>query len=619
MNSHDIVVKLKDIDRQLAVSILRRWGHSWREIATLFGYKSAGWSTRIVLLSEEEIQYRLLSLFSTGQINVSEYNSLIQKNKPQTKKGRPKALSDEHIVLLQKIIADPKTQHLSCSQIYKIFSQRVSDPPSYHTVYRFLLSMPEIYKRKPRERYLHAHHPTSSLPGEIWLVDRFRSDVFVLDPLTGEAMRPECIVVIDKATRAILAIGAAYRPNEATQKKRFHYDAHLAGAALLQAVRGELTGAPHFPNKLIIDFGKVEGSQRIIDYLNYHGVVVEKARPYTPHDKAEIEGGVIAHIHSQLEAYLPGYCGPDNRKDVQPACWSGKPQRVVTAKGIYYTDAAGRPLLDIDEFNKELQKFAHNWNEQPTSDDIRYRHLPRIARLKHATENNELQSRLHYAETYLLPGAPRRVAEDGTIRVANRVYYHPCLIALRTLYGKEAKVYVRYSFTCRDTVYLYCIDPYHLDEAPTEWLWMWEAVGTSGASHPWERSQATIYKREAHREDDPRHTDWVNLVRAVNQAARRAANDLRQNPISEPRFAFNYIAASIWRVVEQHIGVNSAQGDGPLRGVDVGGSHKDGEGQSTDARPALINAQNQKLWDVEMSFMQWLQQKADKWRLQARR
>jgi len=499
--------------------------------------------------------YTVREVASALGISASTVHRLIKEaGIPSRKRGRQPALSERHKQTLLSMLANPATQHLPIKKLYAALCEQTPPPhPSYAAVYRYLTEdAPELYRRKPKQRFLHAHHPTTLYPGEQWLIDRYRADVFVLDPATGECARPECIVIIDRATRAILAIGAAYRPDESTIRKRFHYDSHLVGSALLQAVRGELTGVPHFPQSLILDWGKTEGAHRIQEYLEYHRVQIRKAAPYTPHDKAEIEGGVIAHIHTQLEARLPGYCGPDNRPDAMPAAWNGKPRKIVTAKGVYYTDAAGRPLLDIDEFNRELQAYARWWNEQPCSDDPRHRFVPRIERLKPLLQKRDgLQANLHYAETYLLPVAIRTVYEDGTISLYNRRYYHPALVALRTLWGKDAKVAVRYSITNRDTVYLFVYD-HKLGNATLEWLWHYDNPQTP-SPHPWYRSQATYYNRAEHTEDDPAHLAWVRLTRAVNQAAREAAKRLRAEPIADPNLAFNYIAAFIWDVVEQHL------------------------------------------------------------------
>jgi transposase len=499
--------------------------------------------------------YSIRQIASQLGISVAAAHKLIKESGIQLRsRGRQPALTNDQRQALLSLLANPATQHLPAKKLYAALCEQTPPPhPSYAAVYRFLAtSVPELYRRKPKQRFLHAHHPTTLSPGEQWLIDRYRADLFVLDPATGECARPECIVIIDRATRAILAIGAAYRPDEATIRKRFHYDAHLVGSALLQAIRGEITGIPHFPQSLILDWGKTEGAHRIQEYLEYHRVQIRKAAPYTPHDKAEIEGGVIAHIHTQLEARLPGYCGPDNRPNTMPAAWDGKPRRVITAKGVYYTDAAGRPLLDIDEFNRELQAYARWWNEQPCSDDPRHRFVPRIERLKPLLQKlDALQTNLHYAETYLLPVAIRTVYEDGTISLYNRRYYHPALVALRTLHGKDAKVAVRYSLTNRDTVYLFAYDQ-RTGNATLEWLWHYDNPQTP-SPHPWYRSQATYYNRDDHTEDDPAHLAWVRFTRAVNQAARDAAKRLRAEPIADPNLAFNYIAAFIWDTVEQHL------------------------------------------------------------------
>lgn len=571
--------------------------------------------------------YTIRQIAAQLGVSIGTAHRLIKESGVQLRKrGRETALTVSQQSYILSLLADPRTQHLSIKQVYTRMCVETPPPhPSYAAVYRFLINTPEVYRRKPRERYLHAHHPTTVTPGEAWLVDRYRADVFVLDPVSGEWARPECIVIIDRATRAILAIGAAYRPEETTTRKRFHYDAHLAGSALLMAIRGELTGVPHFPQSLILDWGKVEGAHRILEYLQYHKVRTQKAAPYTPHDKAEIEGGVIAHIHRLLESTLPGYCGSDNRPASMPACWDGKPRKVVTAKGVYYTDAAGRPLLDIDEFNRELRAFAQWWNAQPATDDIRYRNIPRIERLKPlAQKGDSLQANLRYAETYLLPVAVRTVHEDGTISIFGRRYYHPALVALRTLWGKDAKVTVRYSITNRETVYLFGYD-HKLGNTTLEWLWRYADPHDTNA-HPWYKSQATIYRREEHFEDDPSHIVWVNFTRAVNQAARRAAKELREEPTANYDLAFNFLAARVWETVEKYLPtlnplpspetvVQGAEA-GDIEDMEVAPAHAATDGNAhalISPNPEPAPASQFSALEIELEVMRRRRERARKW------
>ncbi|RMH32694.1 MAG: hypothetical protein D6687_09410 [Acidobacteria bacterium] len=676
---------LPDLRAEL-VSLLKEGGRGLREIAKTVGVnhayiirlsKQTDPDTAAQLITQAAIEGRidhrqLAFLLGISERRAKQIIKAAPKPKDPKKGGRPPALSEECIRILAALNADPATQHLSHRGKYQILCQRVNNPPSYHTVYRYLNSLPEAYTRKRRERYLHGVHFSSDLPGECWLIDRFRADVFVIDPMTGNAARPECVVIIDKATRAILAIGAAYRSEQTTTRKKFHFDAHLIGSAILQAARGELTGAPHLPQKLLMDWGKTEGADRIIQFLEYHRVLVLKARPYTPHDKAEIEGGVIAPIHKNLESKLPGYCGSDNRPQNQPSCWDGKPKQHLVKGCLVYTDAAGRVLLTIDEFNEELIRYAKKWNELPESSDIRYRNIPRVARLKSATVHNPHLS-LQFPETYLLPGCTRTVYEDGTIQIAGRRYYSPALVALRAIYGTRAKVYARYCITDRTRVYLYRIDPESPNEIPTEWLYPMGDVHNSNA-HPWERSQATWYNRDEHFEDDPYHIAWENLVRAVNQKARYAINEVRRNPITDHRLLVNFVIAHIWDAVEKHLpNLDAARSslnlDSPLpragEGLGVraispvaeaGARHADGDPDSplphageglgvraisTDARPALIgDAQltrgdaptgpspvstldadtlsaseitDELLWEIERQHLRSLRERAQKW------
>jgi hypothetical protein len=626
---------IASLPKTLAAPLLRLQGYSVRQIASLLrvSFKTI---YRLCNLDSTAILLELQKLRAAGKLAEDDFNRLVKLISPAkapSRRGRPSTLQQSHIEFIAALNTNPTTQHLSLRKKYELMIQNTQPPhPSYHTIYRYFQQFPEAFKRKKRERFLSAHHPANVLPGEVWLIDRFKADVFVLDPLSGEVARPECIAIIDKATRAILAIGAAYRKEQDTTRKRFHYDAHLAGSAILAAARGHITNTPHLPRKLIFDWGKVEGADRIIHFLTYHHVELIRARPYTPHDKAEIEGGVIAHIHAQLDATLPGYCGPDNQRDRMPSCWDGKPHRIITAKGIYYTDAAGRPLLTIDEYNQELQRFAQEWNNQPTSDDIRYRHIPRIARLKNATTPTP-DADLQFAETYLLPGATRTVYKDGTISIGNRRYYHPALVALRAIYGNEAKVYARYTITNRNVVYLYYIHPHKPTDIPTEWLWFLDDPHTP-SRHPWYRSQATYYNRDEHYEYDPQHQAWVAFTQAINRTARRAINEAIHIPITDHLRLFQFVMAHIWHTTEQYL-PNLLRSDNASQGAEAGEcANTDGtNGYCTEAPHALISPitthpleasaqpttsqpQNPQmnLWEIERAAMRKRQELARAWR-----
>ena len=190
------------------------------------------------------------------------------------------------------------------------------------------------------------------------------------------------------------------------------------------------------------------------------------------------------------------------------------------------------------------------------------------------------------------------------------------------------------------------------------------------SEHPWYRSQATWYNRDEHREGDPYHDAWIHLTRAVNQAARAAIKDVRQNPITDHRMLFQYIAAATWRAAEKHLPnilqsqplhtpspfTERGTGGEVLQGVEAGATHTDapsgtgtappgpphlprlsgeeGSGKRTDARPALINAQQHTpthtpspftergtggevaidLWEIEKRYMQSIRQRAEEWR-----
>ncbi len=545
---------LSDTEKTAVVKLLE--DYSVRGLCEILGVsasKAHKWKQRAEALTKTEARQVVTNAALSGKISLDILSHLFGIERKKQGKGRPPALADEMKKVATALYTDPATRHLSYSQMYKRLQELIDQPlPSYYTLYRFWKSLPKTAEKRKRSRQAPALHMSNVLPGEVWMIDRYRADLFVIDPVTNQPVRPEVAVIIDKATRAILAIGAACRPNEKDTKRKYHFDRHLIGGILAQAIRGTITGIPHLPQRFVCDFGKVENSKNITDYLTYHRVIIDRTAPYTPHDKAEIEGGVIAHIHTQLEAHLPGYTGPDNKPGKQPECWNGQPRSILTAKGIVWVDNAKRVLITIDEYNEALQGFAREWNARPNTKDIRYRQ-PRHYRLAHTVgQKNWLETSEKYVETYLLPMEIRTIRQQGYIVLHNRIYYHPVLVALLEVYGNKAQVAVRYNPTDRSKVYLYWVD----DDGCREWLWFHDTIeGNESKTHPWLRSCATLYDRysQEHYEYDPRHKAWEAFTKRVNNAAHRAAKKSIQIPITDARRAFYYIATHLWELVEEYL------------------------------------------------------------------
>ena len=108
--------------------------------------------------------YTVREVASALGISISTAHTLIKEaGAPSRKRGRQPTLSERHKQTLLSLLANPATQHLPIKKLYAALCEQTPPPhPSYAAVYRYLTEdAPELYRRKPRQRFLHAHHPTT--------------------------------------------------------------------------------------------------------------------------------------------------------------------------------------------------------------------------------------------------------------------------------------------------------------------------------------------------------------------------------------------------------------------------------------------------------------------------
>lgn len=564
-NSHRLQLKerLEQNERRVVILAAYQTGFPLRKIAEMMG-SSHGYVKTIIErakpLTQSELRHYLCQLKEDGKITVDEIAIILACNRrhvyrllsaeplntsTSSKRGRPKAITPEMEAQIIQLVKNPATAHLSARQWYnRLFP---NGNPSYHAFIRFIDTLPDIYRKRKRDRSQAAFHPAFVAPWETWEVDRCIGDIMVIDPVTSKLSRPEVCAVVDRASRAILAVGVAYRDRpDLSQKGRFSYDAELYGQLLAEAIRGKLTGLPAMPQHIVYDHGKIEESEGIAKYLLYHKVIRDAVGPYSPHGKPTIEGWFNV-MHKQFEADLAGYLGSDNREKSWPDCWDGKIRHHKTSKYHGYGDAANRQLLTIDDYAMALTDWVKEWNMQP-SIDPRFYGMPKLQILAEywRMDNRAMEK---YVETYLLPHVRNRtVYPGGIVRLYGREYFHPCLVALYEVFRKEAKVCLRYSRINRSTVYLF----WETDDGKPPMEHLWE-VSYLGDMHPdpYRASQAVWYNRDEHHEYSPMHKNHEARARAVVRAAREAGEKGMQVPITDPRRLFQYVAYHCWEAWEK--------------------------------------------------------------------
>ncbi len=374
-----------------------------------------------------------------------------------SRRGRPSSLSEHHARVLRCLASDPTMAHLPALVLWRFYLQNFECSPechsshdcphgtvSYHTVLRFLKSLPVAYREQKSRmaKRFRARQGGAVVPAMVWEFDRLKSDILLVkNPTTGDVARFEIAVGIDRGTMTCVAIGAVEREAESTKGKHFnpYFDAVVFNSIVADAFCGALTGVPAKPKILLIDWGKVENNSALMEVCKSLKVEIQRARPYDPGSKPEVEA-FASFIHSQFEAYMPGYVGAFNqRPETRPLCTeSGRARRQIDTKTgeVFWTDDAGRRLLTVVEFNRYLREWAMRWNAQvsPKWQQPRLEVFQKNA-ISHCESPEMLRVRL-------MPATVRKIRADGEVEINKQRWWSPVL-AIYAGFGDYRAVKVR--------------------------------------------------------------------------------------------------------------------------------------------------------------------------------
>ncbi|MCS7187598.1 MAG: hypothetical protein RMK89_11695, partial [Armatimonadota bacterium] len=344
----------------------------------------------------------------------------------------------EHAMVLRRLASDSATSHLSARAIWELYlkhfecsveCQASGECPhrtvSYQVALRFLQSLPSSFgeqKTRFSKRFRSAHSAIVP-PSVIWLFDRSKSDLFlVANEMTGEVKRFEIAAGIDRGTMTCLALAAVERSDVEPKNFNPYFDAVAFNVLFADALCGTLTGVCAKPKVMVIDWGKVENNNALLDVCKRLRIDVQRARPYDPGSKPEVEA-FFAFVHQQLEAKCPGYVGSNNqRPETRPLCTeSGKGHRRIDMETgeVYWVDDSGRRLLTVTQFNELLREFARRWNAQisPKWQEIRLQVFQRNA-IRHEVDEELLRIKL-------IPAITRKIRTDGEIFWREHRFWHP--------------------------------------------------------------------------------------------------------------------------------------------------------------------------------------------------
>ncbi|MCS7187985.1 MAG: hypothetical protein RMK89_13685, partial [Armatimonadota bacterium] len=365
----------------------------------------------------------------------------------------------EHAMVLRRLASDSATSHLAARAIWELYlkhfecsveCQASGECPhktvSYQVALRFLQALPVSFgEQKTRfSKRFRSSHSAVVPPALIWLFDRTKSDILLVkNEKTGEVARFEIAAAIDRGTMTCLALAAVEREAETPKGKQFnpYFDTVTYNALVADALCGELTGVPAKPKVVVVDWGKVENNNAFLSVCKRMRIQLSHARPYDPGSKAEIEA-FFSFLHSQLEAFCPGYVGSNNqRAEARPLCTeSGKARRQIdsTTGEIYWVDDAGRRLLTVSRFNRVLKEWARRWNAQVSPKWQQ----PRLSVFQQsAITHNELEE---FLRVQLLSPVVRKVRLDGMVCWREHWWFHP-ILCLYAGFGDYRHVNVRIS------------------------------------------------------------------------------------------------------------------------------------------------------------------------------
>lgn len=237
------------------------------------------------------------------------------------------------------------------------------------------------------------------LPGDIYMADGYRADVYLAHPMTGGIWRPEIMHVIDVKTGCM--VGYRIMANEGT------YDVMLGWAAIFDHWN-------HVPPNLYVDNGSGYANLLAADdttgYYKRAGVQrLIRSIPKNAKGKGNIERYHRVVRDDFLKTWKPlFYCGPDMAKDALDA----------TTREI----KAGRLVLPtLDQFIEAYNAWiAEDYNQRPSRDNKNLTRAQAFAQLApippHAT-----------FEEIARP-CMKRTVQRAAVRLYNREYLHPDLI-----------------------------------------------------------------------------------------------------------------------------------------------------------------------------------------------
>lgn len=347
-----------------------------------------------------------------------------------------------------------KPQKPSVEAAWQLLMKQTEPPhPSIHQIRRWLAKLtPEA-----RERGRMGPHELKALqpfkrrqadglwPNDVWVADGHTFDAEVINPLTGQAFRPEVTLIIDWATRRI--VGFALNLSEST-------------VATLDALRDSVSRCGMF-NHFYVDNGSGFANARVYEVVDRLGGTITHALPYNSQGR-----GVIERAHQstlvRLAKTMDSYIGAD--MDKEASAKAHKLSRRAIKQGL-------KPAVipSFQEFYDRLNDALNDYNYRP------HKGLPKVrdldsGRLRHpspmegwkSAEAEGFEALTAPADVVASLIRPQQVRKThrGEVRINGGRYF---MDALRDFHGDEIKVAWDYRDTSR--VGVFTLEGEHIGEA----------------------------------------------------------------------------------------------------------------------------------------------------------
>lgn len=347
-----------------------------------------------------------------------------------------------------------RPQKPSIAAAYQMMVERSDgDHPSIDQVRRWLKKLSPEAREKGRmgPQELKALQPfkrrkTDHMwPNDVWVSDGHTFDAEVINPLTGQAFRPEITVVLDWCTRRVT--GFALNLAEST-------------VATLDALRHGITNAGMF-SMFYVDNGAGFKNAAIYEVVDRLGGTITHALPYNSQGR-----GIIERPHKttlvRLAKEFDSYIGAD--MDKEAATKAHRLSRKAIEAGLKPVN-----IPTFQEFYDRLCVAIEKYNHTPHSSLRKIRDLD-SGRLRRQSpmeawataEAEGFEAITADAELVASLTRPQEVRKThrGEVRINSGIYF---LDALRDFHGEEIKV--AWDYRNASSVGVYTLEGEQIGEA----------------------------------------------------------------------------------------------------------------------------------------------------------